>query len=371
MVKGNEGSLKGFVPFPVTSLWITNIWTELVDPNSDAILRHIGLNSPLHPDFGSGEYEGHTFGIPYVVVDSTQAAVPVTFTAYGSQSDPGPMPIPKTAPVEGGPNPPAGSDQHVLVVDKSNCWLYELYQGIPQKNGSWKASSGAIWDLESNEQRPYGWTSADAAGLPILPGLVRYDEVAAGAIHHALRFTVPQTRAAFVAPASHWAATGETVPMGMRMRLKADFDISGFSKENQVILKALKTYGMIVADNGSPIYLTGTSDSRWNNEDLHALNSVKASDFEVLLMKPIISEIPKGAAPVIESFAQVPIPNLTEVELGWKVKDASYLIVTPAPGPVRGTSVLFGRPKVKTTYRLVATNAYGRVSAEVVVEAAP
>src|SRR5579862_3315244 len=239
MSVGQEASLNGFVPFPSDNLWNKDISSAPVDPNSTAIINFIGTGVPLHPDFGSGTYNGSIIGIPYEVVDSSQGPVTINFTAYGDESDPGPMPIPLNAPIEGDPNP--SGDQHVLILDNANCWLYELYNASP--NGSeWNAGSAAVWDLKADEQRPYTWTSADAAGLPIFPGLVRYDEVAAGQINHALRFTLQSSRAAFIPPASHWAANSTNAlaaPMGMRLRLKASVDISSFSAANQVILTAL------------------------------------------------------------------------------------------------------------------------------------
>jgi len=203
-------------------------------------------------------------GIPYVVVGAGQAPVDINFTAYGDESDPGPMPIPANAPIEGDPNP--SGDQHVLVMDQNQCWIYELYLASPAAGGAWNAGSAAVWDMLANGQRPYTWTSADAAGLPIFPGLLRYDEVAAGSIKHAIRFTLQHSRAAFIPPASHWAANSSdpnAAPMGMRMRLKSGFNVSGFSEKNQVILAALKKYGMIMADNGSSMYLSGAPDDRW------------------------------------------------------------------------------------------------------------
>ena len=213
------------------------------------------------------------------MVGAQQGPVEIDFTAYGDESDPGPMPIPLSAEIEGDPNPGSG-DRHVLVLDNNNCWLYELYGADPQAS-AWDAGSAAVWDLTADEQRPYTWTSADAAGLPIFPGLVRYDEVAAGAIQHALRFTLQSSRAAFIPPASHWAANSTNAlaaPMGMRLRLKAGFDVSSFSATNQVILNALKKYGMIMADNGSSMYISGAPDDRWDNDDLHNLGNVNASD---------------------------------------------------------------------------------------------
>jgi hypothetical protein len=255
---GQGASLGGFVPFPSDSLWNQDISSAPVDANSSAIINFIGAGVGMHADFGAGQNQGSTIGIPYLIVGGQQAPVTINFTAYGSESDPGPMPVPVTAPIEGYPNPGTG-DRHVLVLDNSNCFFYELSSSYVSGN-SWNAGSAAVWDLLSNELRPYTWTSADAAGLPIFPGLVRYDEVAAGQVHHAFRFTLQQSRAAFIPPASHWAANStnaSAAPMGMRMRLKAGFDVSAYSAMNQVILNSLKKYGMIMADNGSNMYLSG------------------------------------------------------------------------------------------------------------------
>src|ERR1039458_10387489 len=270
---------------------------------------------------------------------------PVKLTEYPGNSDPGPMPIPANALIAGYPKPGNG-DRHVLVLDQGSCWLYELYYaGI--KNGAWYAGSSAIWDMTINEQRPYTWTSADAAGLPIFVGLVRYDEVAAGAINHAVRFTVPLTQQAFTPPASHWAPTttdANAPPMGMRMRLKARFDISGFSSANQVILTALKKYGMILADNGSAIFITGMPDSHWKNHDLDMLKSITASSFDVVLMNPVYtpSNVPTGPSPAVASFTADPMTVSAgqPVTLSWNVTGAIYNIVSPQVGPVRGTSVV-------------------------------
>jgi hypothetical protein len=230
-----------------------------------------------------------------------------------------------------------------------------------------------VWDLLSDEQRPYGWTSADAAGLPIFPGLARYDEVAAGQIQHALRFTLPYSVAAFTFPASHWAGTSTNIyaaPMGMRMRLKSSYNISGFSANNQVILTALKKYGMIMADNGSAMYISGAPDSRWDNNDLHNLSSVPASVFEVVQINPLYtsSNVPIGASPGISSFAASPttISSGSSSTLSWTVTGASYVIVSPGVGAVRGTSVTVS-PTANTTYTLYATNQYGRTTATVTV----
>ena len=263
MSLGQGASLNGFVPFPADNAWNRDVSGEPVDPNSAAIINSIGARIGLHPDFGAGRYQGQSIGIPYVVV-GPQKPVNILITDYKDESDPGPMPIPLGAPIEGYPNPGDG-DRHVLVLEKDHCWLYELFSASTDANG-WTARAATVWDLTTSGQRPYTWTSADAAGLPIFPGLVRYDEVAAGEIKHALRFTLRSSRAAFVPPATHWAANSSSAlaaPMGMRLRLKAGFDISSFSPRNQVILKALKKYGMIMADNGMSMSVTGAPDDRW------------------------------------------------------------------------------------------------------------
>lgn len=263
-----------------------------VDPNSANLISSIGVNTGLHPDFGT-VYNGAPNGIPYVVVSGTQPRVPINYTAYGDESDPGPYPVPANAPIEGGPN--SGGDRHVLVIDRDNWKLYELYRAFPITSGSsWNADCGAVFDLNSNALRPAGWTSADAAGLPIFPGLVRYDEVfEQGVIAHALRFTVQNSRRAYVSPARHYASSNTSPnlpPMGMRVRLKASFSISGFSPAMQVILRAMKKYGMIVADNGSNWYFSGAPDPRWNDDELSTLKTIKGSNFEVVQMGAIVTQ---------------------------------------------------------------------------------
>ena len=369
---GQGGSLNGFLPFPADNFWNRNIASAPVDPNSAAIINYIGGTDPVHPDFGSGEYNGSSIGIPYVVVDSSQAPVVINFTAYGDESDPGPMPVPASAPIEGYPNPGSG-DRHVLVIDNSTCWLYELYSSYAQTDGSWNAASAAVWDLLADGQRPLTWTSADAAGLSIFAGLARYDEVASGAIKHALRFTLQNSRAAFVPPASHWASTtsnANAAPMGMRLRLKASFNISGYSAANQVILTALQQYGMIMADNGSNMYISGAPDDRWDNDDLHNLDQVTAADFEVVQMNPIYtqSNLPTGSAPVIASFtaSSATVSAGANVTLSWSATGASYFDVTPQVGAIRGNSVVVS-PSQTTTYTLNATNEFGRSTATVTV----
>lgn len=371
MSLGRGASLNGFIPFPADNAWNQDISNAQVDPNSDAIINFIGSTVPLHPDFGAGLYQGSTMGIPYMVV-SGSPFVKINFTAYGNESDPGPMPIPHNAPIEGYPHPGNG-DRHVLVLDRDNCWLYELYHSYPRKNGSWDADSAAVWDLLNDQQRPYTWTSADAAGLPIFPGLARYDEVASGAIQHALRFTLQYSQMAFTPPASHWAANSQSplaAPMGMRMRLKASFDISSFPPQAKVILAALKQYGMIMADNGSSIYISGDPDNRWNNDDLHSLSQVPASAFEVLLISPLYTpqNVPQGPAPAMHSFTANPptiMPNQPST-LSWSVDGASYFVVSPQVGAIRGNQVTV-YPQKTTIYTLYATNQYKRSKSRVTV----
>lgn len=277
-------SIGGCAVFPADNIWNRRIDDLPVDANSTAYVNEIGASAGLHPDFGAGLWDGGPIGIPYEIVPAGQPMVPINFIWYGDESDPGPYPVPPDAAIEGGPD--SSGDRHVLVVDQGSCTLYELYAATPRADGGWDAGCGAVFDLRSNALRPDTWTSADAAGLPLLPGLVRYDEVASGAIRHALRFTVPRTRRAYVWPARHYASTSTIAsrpPMGQRFRLKRSFDISGFSPANRVILQALKDYGMILADNGSAWYLSGAPDERWDNDDLHDLQvGVHGSDFEAV-----------------------------------------------------------------------------------------
>jgi hypothetical protein len=275
--------LAGCPLFPEDNVWNTPVDTLPVDARSSSYVTTIGASKSLHPDFGSGTWNGGPIGIPYTIVPGTQPEVPVTL-GYADESDPGPYPIPPYAAIEGGSE--SDGDRHVLVLDQDNCMLYETWSTYPQPGGSWEAGSGAIFDLRSNALRPATWTSADAAGLPILPGLIRYDEVASGEIHHAIRFTAPQTRREFIWPARHYASSLTSTqypPMGQRFRLKADFDISSFSPEVQVILLALKRYGMILADNGSSWFISGAPDPGWNNDVLvNEFRRVTGSNFEAV-----------------------------------------------------------------------------------------
>jgi len=281
--------------FPGDSIWNTPIDSLPVDRRSDAYVASIGRDTGLHADFGSGLYEGSPLGIPFVRVPADQPAVEVTLEV-AEESDPGPYPIPLDAPIEGGSC--GTGDRHVIVAQDETCLLYELYNAAPRPDGGWEASSGARFDLTSNALRPAEWTSADAAGFPILPLLVRYEEIAAGVIPHALRFTAALTQEAYVWPARHQAGATtdpDVPPMGQRFRLNAAFDIGGFSDANQIILEALKTYGMLLADNGSDWFLSGVPDDRWDNDDLRDLQDrLRGSDFEAVDCSSLIGDPDSG-----------------------------------------------------------------------------
>lgn len=274
-------TIAGCPLFPADNVWNRRVDTLPVAASSDAIVASIGLDEHVHADFGSGLWEGGPIGIPVTVVRGTQRRVRVSFE-YAAESDRGPYPLPPTVEIEGGRG--SDGDRHAIVVDRDRCVLYELFALYPRAGG-WQAGSGAIWSLRSNRLRPAGWTSADAAGLPILPGLARYEEVASGRIRHALRVTVSRTRRAYVWPARHFAsdrADPSLPPMGLRLRLKRSFELSGFPRQARIVLQALKEYGMIVADNGSDWYLSGAPHARWSNEQLRSLHRVPGSAFEVV-----------------------------------------------------------------------------------------
>jgi hypothetical protein len=267
--------------FPKSNPWNQRVDHLPVAGNSAQIIASIGPSGALHADFGSGLWQGVPIGIPITVVGRRQPTTRVSF-GYADESDRGPYPIPQNVKIEGGRS--STGDRHAMIVDRDACRLYELYALYPKGRG-WRAGSGPIWNLRSNRVRPAGWTSADAAGLPILPGLARYDEVKRGVIDHALRFTVQRTRRAYVFPARHFASDStdpNLPPMGLRLRLKAGFDVSGYPRQARIVLVALKRYGMLVADNGADWYITGAPDARWSNDQLHALGRVKGSDFEVV-----------------------------------------------------------------------------------------
>ncbi|HYD35096.1 MAG TPA: dockerin type I domain-containing protein [Vitreimonas sp.] len=280
-------SINGCQIFPANNPWNTDISSYPVHANSASYIASIGANEELHPDFGGATW-GETYGIPFITVTNSQALTPINFTAYGDESDPGPYPIPLTAPIEGGNS--SDGDRHVIALNTESCRLYELYRAFPQSS-SWNADSGAIFDLSSNALRPQYWTSADAAGLPILPGLVRYDEVAQGEIKHAIRFTVNNSQRAFIHPATHFASSSTNAnlpPMGLRVRLKADYNINNLTGQARVIATALKKYGMILADNGSDWYISGQQHPNWNDEELEQLKSIPGSAFEAVETGPLV-----------------------------------------------------------------------------------
>jgi hypothetical protein len=267
--------------FPANNAWNQRVDKLPVAPDSAQVIASIGLDAPVHADFGSGLWDGGPIGIPFDVVSRTTPRSRVSFV-YADESDRVRYPIPRHVRIEGGAH--ATGDRHAILVDKSSCRLYELYD-LRRTSSGWTAGSGAVWNLRSNHLRPAGWTSADAAGLPIFPGLARWDEVARGTIDHALRFTAPQTRRAYVYPARHYASGSSDPslpPMGLRVRLKASVNVSSFPRQARVVLRALQRYGMILADNGSPWYISGAPNRHWSNDQLHTLDRLTGADFEVV-----------------------------------------------------------------------------------------
>lgn len=373
MTLGPNGALNGFVP-SASDAWHQDISAAPIDPMSATIINTSGDlgGTHLHADFSAG-----TYGIPYEIVDSSLTPLTkVPITKYPSESDITIAPIPASAPVEGGPATCSNitADHHVIVIDRNTCAAYEYWQAA-YCSGSWTASIGTVWDMTTAEKRPYSYTSADAAGLSIFEGLVRYDEIVAGAINHAIRFTAAHTKddannGYFTAPATHAAGTlwGTDNIMGMRIRLKANFDISGYSATNQIILTAMKKYGMILADNGSNMFFQGTPDTRWNTTDLSSLAAVPSSAFDVVQMGPVYDSAtaPKGAAPVIQSFTASPssVSAGAPVTLTPVVTGASYSYIDDA-GFVRYDTVV--KPTVTTTYTLTSRNAFGTSSATTTV----
>jgi hypothetical protein len=384
MSLGDNASLNGFVPFPSNYAWNTDISQAPLDPNNQTITSAAGFAGlHLHHDFSS--VAGGNYGIPYVVVDSSSTPLfPINVIDYADQSDVASAPYPFTAPIEGSPADCDGwpdtyvGDSHVLVLDRHACVLYETFN-THRCNGAWNASSETIWDMQSDEMRPWGWTSGDAAGLSIFAGLLRYDEVAAGAVNHAIRFTMQQTKndangGYFVEPATHAAGTvwGVSNVMGMRIRLKADFDISGYSAANQAILTAMKKYGMILADNGGYFFFQGAPDPRWNDDDLENLDSIQSFNFEVVQMDPVFpgwdtATAPTGQPPTIGSFtaSASTVTAGTPVTLTWETSNDSYDFIDVLGG-VHGGSVTT-TPTSTTMYTLNATNQYGRSTAQVTV----
>ncbi len=294
-------TLDGCQVFPANNVWNTRVDSLPVAANSNALVSTIGSGAVIHPDFSTNL----SYGLPVTAVSGNQPKVAITF-GYASESDPGPYPIPANVQIEG------GSDHHILLVDTSNCILYEVYNATSNGNGTWHASSGAVYHLNSNTLRPAGWTSADAAGLPVIPGLIRYDEVASGHINHALRFTAPVSAASYIWPARHDASSllgSAYSPMGQRFRLKSSFNISGFSPQMQVILTALKQYGMILADNGGPWFVSGISDTRWNDNDLDTLTQIAGSNLEAVDESSLVMDSNSGQA-VQPGSSKTPAPTV-------------------------------------------------------------
>jgi hypothetical protein len=332
--------------FPADNIWNTPVDTLPVSANSAAYVSTIGASSPTHADFGAGLWDGGPIGIPWITVPGTQMKYPATFQ-YADESDPGPYAIPLSAPIEGGSA--STGDRHAIAIDVDNCVLYELYSAYPQAS-SWQAGSGAIFDLKSNALRPATWTSADAAGLPIQPGLARYDEVAAGEIRHALRFTVPHTQRAYVWPARHYASSltgAQYPPMGQRFRLKASFDISPFPADVQVILRALKKYGMILADNGSAWYISGEPNAGWNNDHLSTMRNIPGSAYEAvdvssLMIDPNSGQARQAGASVAVTPASVQVRANGGVQFTAAVQNASDSSVTWSVNGLIGGSAATG-----------------------------
>lgn len=283
----------GGVPiFPPDHIWNTPADSLPVDSRSAEYVGTIGSSTYLHADFGSGMYAGNPIGIPYNIVNGSQEKKTVLFD-YADESDSGSYSLPDNPLIEG------GSDHHMVIIDRDAKILYELYAAEKQADGSWTTGSGAVFNLSDYTLRPSGWTSADAAGLAILPGLVRYDEVNAGEINHALRFTAPSTRKAYIWPARHYASSVTDPaypPMGQRFRLKSSFKTSGYPYQAQIVLRALKKYGMILSDNGAPWYITGAPDEQWDNDALHTLHQLKGSDLEAVDSSSLMIDQDSGQA---------------------------------------------------------------------------
>ncbi len=339
------GQIQGCTIFPPDNPWNLDISNAPVHPHSSSYLSTIltGGNKFLHADFGSNL----AYGIPFVVVPGTQALVPIDIVEYPDESDPGPFPVPLDAPFEGGD--PTSGDRHVLVLDKDHSILYEMYHAV-QKGSGWQCGSSAKFDLTTNALRPDGWTSCDEAGLPILPGLVRYDDVTAGVIDHALRFTVHTTQRAYIHPATHLGTTdgADFPPMGLRLRLKADFDTSPFTGQALVVLTALKKYGMFVADTGTDWFISGGTDARWNDDDLNQLKTVPGSAFEAVDTGPILGAGNSGGSgppPVSNSAIDIDGDGFSdelEAALG---SDANSPSSTPLNIPA-GTPAALNSPHV-------------------------
>lgn len=336
---GQSSTIGGCPVFPPDNIWNTPIDSLPVHANSSVYIRSIGPASYTHPDFNSGLWRGGPIGIPYVAVTGSQTRYPVSFHYY-SESDPGPYPIPLNAPIQEGPN--STGDRHVIAVDTTNCKIYEMYKAYPGPS-SWTAGSGAIFDMRSNALRPALWTSANAAGLSMLAGLVRYDEVAAGEIRHAIAFTVPQTRREFVWPARHYASwsTDSRLPaMGQRFRLKANVDISSFPAEVQVILRALKKYGMMITDNGAPWFLMGVPDSRWNSSNLLTIRRILGESFEAVDVSSLMIDPNSGQARQLQPSVSVSPASSTLQTQATRQFTANQAVTWMVNGVAAGNSMV-------------------------------
>lgn len=369
-IPANAQTVAGCPSLPANNVWNVKVNTLPIHTNSSAYKNSIGLTKYLHADFGSGLYNGGPIGIPFDTVPGTQAKVAVAFD-YADESDPGPYPIPANAQIEGGSA--STGDRHVIVVDQDNCVLYEMWDSHPQADGSWHAGSGAKFDLRSNALRPNTWTSADAAGMAILPGLVRYDEVASGVINHAIRFTAPQSQKLHIWPARHDASTltgTQYPPMGVRFRLRAGYDVSTFSFETQVILTALKNYGMILADNGSSWFISGAPDSRWNNTVLRELHTVLGSDFEAVDESSLMVDPNSGQAAGGTTTAALGSISLAQSSATGPATVTGNTVSLTAPAPTGGALVSLSSSNAAVSVPASVTVAEGATSVTFTMTAA-
>jgi hypothetical protein len=370
---GINGNLNGFVPFPRDNPWNLVIAGVPANPNSSSLISNyvnrVGVNPAMHGDFSA---DGG--GDRYTVVDSSIEPLQVmSIDQYPGESDIMPVPLANSAYVQGGNQNCSEGDCHLFLLDRSQCWLYETYQTHYDGN-LWHVSNVAVWDMLNTSKRPYGWTSADAAGLSVFSGMIRYDEVVQGSIDHAIRFTLSHTGNSFVAPATHAAGYDTTAfPMGTRFRLKPGFELSGFNSHDQVILAAMKNYGLILADTGTDLEVAGINDPRWPIADVMGLKNLHLTDFEVLSGGSVMSRsnLPTGALPRIQSFraSSQTIASGQSVTLSFDIANASWNFIDML-GPVRGQSVTIS-PTATTTYTLNSTNEFGRTTESVTVEVHP
>ncbi|ROL62471.1 T9SS C-terminal target domain-containing protein [Bacteroidetes/Chlorobi group bacterium ChocPot_Mid] len=355
----SQPTIKNCFVFPKNNIWNTPIAQLPVHPKSSDYIKTIGAGLSLRNDFGSGLWNGAPIGIPYVLVGSYQQKITVNFQ-YSDESDKSGYPIPDNPPIEGG-NESTG-DRHILIIDTNNCKLYELYSAYQNNDKSWRAGSGAIYDLNSNKLRPEGWTSADAAGLPIFPGLVKFDEVQSGEINHMIRFTVPKTQRKYLWPARHYASsiTDENYPpMGIVMRLKSSFNTDKLSPQAKVIANALKKYGMILADNGSAWFMSGVPDNRWDMDDLYTLRQIKGSDFEAVDISSLMVDINSAEARNTSNSVPVTSITLNKDTVNLLVGDTTSLIPTVLPENATNKNVIWN----SNNPEIASVNSNGLVNA--------